>query len=747
MRLFNLRNKSNPKLYTKIFFPLIICTVVTLLISSTIFYVYFEKIALNLVYSYDLENLSEASRNAAVMNNTVRSFSQQLFNDLSIERLMYYNSVEIPDMIFSNKLLDNYRMSMPFIKTIYVYNGSTKTFYISSDSILNAVQPWDDVPDKGILDIISNCNIYRPDMPIPRKVVIRSLPSEKTFNCYTFLNYNVLTNGKKVSNAVAVDISEEWILNSVKNSKIGGSETYIIDSYGKLASSSHEYDISTAFPKKHLLEVLKVHPSASGYFVTGKEVPVKSLVTYTAPDSLGWRYLRITPYATITSKIVIMKITTICIALIILLLSFVISYVLSKKLYKPIGKMAASLITLENEKKDAFFILKQEFLRGLLFNKEINIKEVSEAFSNFKIAIDPDENFFILLLKIDNYSKFCRDNCLKDRALLRFGIANIACELCSEHFNTEAIDLGEDVIVLMLNTLQEDFDVYAQDFISMLKNIQTNISQHMHLSLSISISTIENDITEISYLYDQVSEASLYRMFRGHGCIIHAAETVDLKLNEYVYPVDKEKYFIDHLMAGKISEAKAIYLNIINNTASYPFTVINLAISHLTFTVNNIINTIEKNNLILSHSNSSFITFDTAETLEDINNQFFALFEDIRLRLDRKKNSKHDELIKKINDMIDTQYANPDLSINVIADLLDMSSVYLGRLYKQYTLVSVGDYISEVRINKAKELLLENKYSVCEISEKIGFLNSSYFYKVFKKFTSVTPNDFRRNVL
>ncbi len=126
---------------------------------------------------------------------------------------------------------------------------------------------------------------------------------------------------------------------------------------------------------------------------------------------------------------------------------------------------------------------------------------------------------------------------------------------------------------------------------------------------------------------------------------------------------------------------------------------------------------------------------------------FTNLFEQLHKKLDEKRNSKHVELIKKMNDIIERDYANQNLSLNSIADELDMSPIYISRLYKQHTMVALTDLIQDVRMNKSKELLLHSSLSVAEIAEKTGFTSDSYFYRKFKKYNGITPNDFRKQYI
>lgn len=73
-----------------------------------------------------------------------------------------------------------------------------------------------------------------------------------------------------------------------------------------------------------------------------------------------------------------------------------------------------------------------------------------------------------------------------------------------------------------------------------------------------------------------------------------------------------------------------------------------------------------------------------------------------------------------------------------------MSPIYLSRLYKQLTTKALPDIISEMRLNKAKELLKTSECTIVDIAEKTGFTSSSYFYRLFKNSTGITPSDYRK---
>lgn len=106
-------------------------------------------------------------------------------------------------------------------------------------------------------------------------------------------------------------------------------------------------------------------------------------------------------------------------------------------------------------------------------------------------------------------------------------------------------------------------------------------------------------------------------------------------------------------------------------------------------------------------------------------------------------NEGTNQLIRAATNYIKSNYRDNDLSLQVIADKIGTNASYLSRLFYQNIGMTYTDYVSDIRINKAKDLLIENQYSVGQIFEIVGFSNSKYFGKIFKKATGKSPNEYR----
>lgn len=100
--------------------------------------------------------------------------------------------------------------------------------------------------------------------------------------------------------------------------------------------------------------------------------------------------------------------------------------------------------------------------------------------------------------------------------------------------------------------------------------------------------------------------------------------------------------------------------------------------------------------------------------------------------------SKRIDIIK---DYINRNF-NRDISVEEVADLLNLNPNYVGSYFKKKTGYTLRQYANSVRIKEAKNLLSTGKYSVSGVAEHCGYQDIYYFSKVFKQFEGVPPSAF-----
>jgi YesN/AraC family two-component response regulator len=109
------------------------------------------------------------------------------------------------------------------------------------------------------------------------------------------------------------------------------------------------------------------------------------------------------------------------------------------------------------------------------------------------------------------------------------------------------------------------------------------------------------------------------------------------------------------------------------------------------------------------------------------------------------KNFKNLEKLRNVFSMVERNY-NQKITLKSAAEVACISIPYFCRIFKKITHSTFISYLLKVRVDKAKELLFENNLSILDIAYKVGFNNISHFYRIFKKFTSMSPNEFRKKL-
>lgn len=107
------------------------------------------------------------------------------------------------------------------------------------------------------------------------------------------------------------------------------------------------------------------------------------------------------------------------------------------------------------------------------------------------------------------------------------------------------------------------------------------------------------------------------------------------------------------------------------------------------------------------------------------------------------KNNTDGDIITKINDFILEQYRDEHLSLNVIAEKFYLSLNYLCHLYKKETGKTIKQFITDVRIEKAKELLKAGRVKYYHVARDVGYTDGKYFSKVFLKTVGMGPREYR----
>lgn len=93
------------------------------------------------------------------------------------------------------------------------------------------------------------------------------------------------------------------------------------------------------------------------------------------------------------------------------------------------------------------------------------------------------------------------------------------------------------------------------------------------------------------------------------------------------------------------------------------------------------------------------------------------------------------------------QNLNKKISLSELSELVQMSSFYMSRNFKEVTGYTIIEYFNKLKIDKSKELLLEGNKKIKEVAEELGFIDEFYFSRVFKKVEGTNPSEFSSKIV
>ncbi|WP_409343063.1 helix-turn-helix domain-containing protein [Paenibacillus sp. MBLB4367] len=109
----------------------------------------------------------------------------------------------------------------------------------------------------------------------------------------------------------------------------------------------------------------------------------------------------------------------------------------------------------------------------------------------------------------------------------------------------------------------------------------------------------------------------------------------------------------------------------------------------------------------------------------------------------KKASENRDPIISYVFHYLENHY-NTDISLDMLSEHLNITANYLSTYFKDKTGLNISDCLNDLRVRKAKEMLCHVDHKIVEIATNVGYQNVNSFIRMFKRFTGVTPGEFRK---
>jgi AraC-like DNA-binding protein len=739
--------------FANIFLLVTIGIFTSLLILAGAVYLSVRTNLLRLMYEAETRTLDQTTYSAKLMTDYVIQIALQLFSDEAVHQALNTAIFSEAEQLRIKNRLDSIANSTAFIQSIYVYNNRIDKIFVGSPLYtLYPVYSSAEFFDGGIIDILEKPTQIRGHVPIVRTFTMPSYSYYQktdtvTANVHSFI-FREIPWSKQ---ALVINVDRTWIEQTITEiDKNTINRTLIVqkkDARIVADSSRHQADrsfLQSAHNSEFYNGILS-HGNPSGYFLIDIN-GMKNLVVYLNFSQLDWYFIRIIPFGNLMARTKQLIQNILIISAIILTFGLFLSFLISRRLYLPFYTTLSRLVKLEEEHTSSQMLFKDDFIRNTILKQSYREPHLADSSPDGTcLEIDMTRPLQLLLIIIDDYHSFCCRISHDRRSKIKNDIREIASREIRPFSPCEALDMQDKNIVVIFNPIIAAAVDTESRFKDVVKTISAHASECYQISLSYALSRTTDNSSELHLIYNHCVEASMRKVYMGYGCFIMADSIPEKSEEQFRHPFHAEKHLIEDLFNGHLTDARLHFLDIIDASCKFPYSVFLTTMVHLVLSINTALQDAAEYSFIQFETNVHvFIdTLNRLDHLDAIKAHFDNLFRQIVLHINQRKERKHAALIDQVLDFIKQQYANPNLSLEMISEDVHLSSGHLSQIFRAHTGQSIPDAIRSIRLEHAIKLMCDTDGNLQTISAQAGFMNTPYFYKAFKKHYGVTPSDYR----
>ncbi len=213
------------------------------------------------------------------------------------------------------------------------------------------------------------------------------------------------------------------------------------------------------------------------------------------------------------------------------------------------------------------------------------------------------------------------------------------------------------------------------------------------------------------------------------------------------FPTDKENSLIYAITNPSPSSAKQALNELLGYVLFYSagdFEVIKSMCAELLFTISNAARAGgAERNALLQENARRFKRLERAGSFEESASHLHDTLQAYMALVQKETPGQKGDAITRAKQYLKNHFSE-NLTLADVASHVSLSPVYFSRLFKESTGMTFNSYLNQLRVRSSAYLLLNSQASILDISSQSGFEDQSYFTKVFKKFTGVSPNAFRK---
>lgn len=382
-------------------------------------------------------------------------------------------------------------------------------------------------------------------------------------------------------------------------------------------------------------------------------------------------------------------------------------------------------------------LLRERFMERLVFTR-ISREMLQRKLDYFHIHLS-GPSYIALVIDIGQArgKRELRD----EHELLQFAAYNIVQEQLEQDGIGIAFRTRDDRLAVILQGATEHLELKAQ---RVADQVRSSLDKYIRLPSSIGIGRKSDALEEISSSYQEALSSLDYTFLLGEGRVI-SIQDVEYGHTVPAYTADWEQQLISSLKTGKMSQVSSVFQGWFQELKTS-----GVSVERCHSILYQILIAMMKHSEETGLGDSSLIPAEafskvgSFHTLDEAQSWIEGIGRDILISLTEHRSCHIRSQMDMAEAYIRANYQDEGLSLQQVCSHLFMSASYFSALFKQHTGGTFVEYVTRIRMEKAKELLSTTRMKSYEIAEKAGYSDPQYFSVLFKRNTGKTPKEFRQ---
>jgi two-component system response regulator YesN len=391
-------------------------------------------------------------------------------------------------------------------------------------------------------------------------------------------------------------------------------------------------------------------------------------------------------------------------------------------------------------------VLSEAFLASLLTRK-LSLKDIIEKSEHYSIQL-VGNGYSVSVISMDHMSENNDATSFKysvDQELKLFAVFNIAEEIAQKH-GAGIVFMYHDQVILLSVSEEKERNLSMARTLAVLEEIRQSIEKFLKFSVTIGVSGVTSAVTDCLYAYKDAVSALDYRFIHGNNRII-CIDDVEKRVAEKLrFDEDKEHALIRCLKVGSVHEVKEMVEDLFQGIADTPVSYQDYQVYLLEILVS-LLKAAKQSDIDMDHlfgaNFTVFAEINKFNNIQEAKSWIVGICAKIMDVIASDRQYTYKNLVDMAKEYIQHHYHESEISINKLCSHLHISAGYFSTIFKKETKMTFVNYLMQIRMDAAKDLLRSTDLKAFEVAEKVGYSDPNYFSFSFRKQVGISPKEYR----